>query len=66
VQPKCLGMLPYLAHMTAEVNVVEEKTSCLWLLIGMSTAINGYSLAQDEQVQREKMTQKSEVRFSGA
>ena len=52
--------------MRAEVNVVEEKTSCLWLLIGMSTAINGYSLAQDEQVQREKMTQKSEVRFSGA
>jgi hypothetical protein len=38
-----------------------KKTSRVWLLIGMGTAISVYSLAQDEQAQREKMAQKSEV-----
>jgi hypothetical protein len=38
-----------------------KKISRVWLLIGMSTAISSYSLAQDEQAQREKMAQKSEV-----
>lgn len=38
-----------------------KKTSRVWLLIAMSTAISGNSLAQDEQAQREKMAKKSEV-----
>jgi hypothetical protein len=37
------------------------KSTKTWLLIGMSTAISGYSIAQDSQAQREEMAQKTEV-----
>ena len=42
--------------------VIFKKTTIhTWLLVGICAVISGYSLAQDEQTQREKMAQKTEV-----
>jgi hypothetical protein len=41
--------------------ILRNKTTQTWLLIGMSMATSGYSMAQDSQAQREKMAQKTEV-----
>lgn len=41
--------------------ILMNKTTRVWLLIGMSIGISGYSIAQDKRAQYEKMAQKSEV-----